>query len=339
MDKEPELFFILGRERSGTTLLQSFLNAHPDIHIPNESPFIRHLYRTYRYETNWNQDKVLGFYEDLLGEPYFRQWSIDREALKSNLLKLAQPDFHSCCIEVLKSGTPDNKTISHFGDKNPQYSLIPEKLLDAFPNAKFICLIRDYRAQVNSMRRVKLETGNIAALANRWVHFSKKLTDFNSNHPNQSLLINYESLVKDPHKVLSNLCEFLKVPYKDEMIEKRTVQVASDEFYSSEHHISVKQEVSEEKISEWKEELSKSQIRLLDTICGEQGKQLGYEPEYPKNVLSWVFSIPGQLYGKAYFSFLKWIYSLPIGLRAWVFKKLIYPNFAFWQENLKDDKS
>ncbi|WP_103919423.1 sulfotransferase [Candidatus Venteria ishoeyi] len=44
---ESAFFFIIGRPRSGTTLLQSILDAHPNILIPGESPLIMRLYMRY----------------------------------------------------------------------------------------------------------------------------------------------------------------------------------------------------------------------------------------------------------------------------------------------------
>ena len=68
-------------------------------------------------------------------------------------LKLKQHDFQSFCKEVLRQG----KNINLIGDKNPSYSLFGNSLIESFPEAKFIWLIRDYRAQVNSMLKVNFE--------------------------------------------------------------------------------------------------------------------------------------------------------------------------------------
>ena len=44
--------FVIGKERSGTTLLQVMLNAHPNIVAPPESRFIIMFYFKYGSKTN-----------------------------------------------------------------------------------------------------------------------------------------------------------------------------------------------------------------------------------------------------------------------------------------------
>ena len=41
----PDPFFIVGVERSGTTMLRLMLNAHPNLAVPFESGFIPSVYQ------------------------------------------------------------------------------------------------------------------------------------------------------------------------------------------------------------------------------------------------------------------------------------------------------
>ena len=53
-------FFILGRPRSGTTLLRTILDAHPNIVIPPENSYLIHLYFKYRHAgVKWESEIVL----------------------------------------------------------------------------------------------------------------------------------------------------------------------------------------------------------------------------------------------------------------------------------------
>ena len=73
MDKQIEgqalssmpLFFIIGRPRSGTTLLRVLFEAHPHVLIPPESPFIISLYKKYGKVTTWDDRVIREFCEDL----------------------------------------------------------------------------------------------------------------------------------------------------------------------------------------------------------------------------------------------------------------------------------
>ena len=59
-------FFIVGRPRSGTTLLRTLFDAHPNVTIPPECQFIVNLYPKYGKTSNWTESLLLSFHEDLL---------------------------------------------------------------------------------------------------------------------------------------------------------------------------------------------------------------------------------------------------------------------------------
>lgn len=51
------MVFIIGRGRSGTTLLQTIMDAHPTIITANESPFIINLKQKYSKINQWSAEK------------------------------------------------------------------------------------------------------------------------------------------------------------------------------------------------------------------------------------------------------------------------------------------
>ena len=110
-------FFILGRERSGTTMLRVNLNNHPKIHIPPESPFIMYLYKKY---VNKKKINLFEFINDLKQEPFLHIWNIDYENLLVILEKTSPPVFSNYCKQILNQHQQENISL---GDKNPTNSL------------------------------------------------------------------------------------------------------------------------------------------------------------------------------------------------------------------------
>src|SRR5579862_4866650 len=79
--------FVLGKERSGTTLLQLMLNVHPGIVAPPESRFIILLFYKYGRIKQWTEKIIVNFCNDLFKEALFRNfWSVIREELQADLL-------------------------------------------------------------------------------------------------------------------------------------------------------------------------------------------------------------------------------------------------------------
>ncbi|MFC2102683.1 sulfotransferase, partial [Bacteroidota bacterium] len=172
-------FFILGRPRSGTTLLRVMLDAHPNVIIPPEFPIIPLLANRFRKTKQWDEVTIRQFVEEIYKKPTFGHRSIedlriDREELTRNLMNLLPKvdlgelfsGFNASSASVFPK-----KDIQSVGDKNPLYSIFIKHLLKIFPKAKFVCLVRDYRDTFCSLRDMNgtpIEAPNVALQASRW---------------------------------------------------------------------------------------------------------------------------------------------------------------------------
>ena len=52
------IFFVVGRPRSGTTLLRMLFDAHPDVTFPPECQFIVNLYPKYKNVNPWKEEDL-----------------------------------------------------------------------------------------------------------------------------------------------------------------------------------------------------------------------------------------------------------------------------------------
>lgn len=335
------VFFIVGRERSGTTLLQVLLDNHPNIIAPTESPFIRHLYRKHAKRKRWDEKNILEFYNDLLDEPYLQLWNIDKKELEHDLLALKEnASFADLCKTVyLHSLSAKGKNdIRLIGDKNPQYSLFIPELLAVFPQAKFIFITRDPRDQVLSMLKVNFEKKLIASLAYRWKHFNQKIEAQRKKYPSQFYELKYEDLVSDPVKKLKEITAFLGVDYTDAMLDtaKRAEFYVNTGSLVKQHHQSLLQPIDPGKVNRWKQEMKEADVRIIDSIAGDLAKAKGYEVKHKNSSLLTLFrALPGITYGRLYFTFLGMMNALPYSWRMLLFRKLIAKQFGFWKENEK----
>jgi hypothetical protein len=63
--REIPIFFILGRPRSGTTLLTTLFNAHPNVRIAPEFPILLPLYQKFRKVKDWDEEAIRSFTDHL----------------------------------------------------------------------------------------------------------------------------------------------------------------------------------------------------------------------------------------------------------------------------------
>src|SRR5689334_21970982 len=89
--KSIPMFFIAGMGRSGTTLLQSLLDANAGILIPFESRLIITLNGKYAKVKHWSKSKILEFHNDLFCDAKYKTlWKVDHEKLKKDLLSVQE---------------------------------------------------------------------------------------------------------------------------------------------------------------------------------------------------------------------------------------------------------
>ena len=146
--KEIPIFFIVGRPRSGTTLLRTLFDAHPNSIVPPECQFIINLFPKYGKITHWHEKDLEEFYSELVKQWLFDLWPLDRQELRENLMACTgEQSYGTICKVVYASyqSVFNHDKILALGDKNPGYAIYTRKLLKIFPKAKFIHIIRDYR--------------------------------------------------------------------------------------------------------------------------------------------------------------------------------------------------
>jgi hypothetical protein len=332
------IFFIVGRERSGTTLLQVLLDNHPNVVIPTESPFIRHLYGRYAQRAQWNEKSILGFYCDLLEEPYINLWHLDKEKLKHHLLSLRDPSFGTLCKAVYfhSLSAKGKGEVRLIGDKNPQYSLFIPQLLKVFPSAKFVFITRDPRDQVMSMMKVNFERRSVSSLAYRWKYFNREIRGQMRKFPGQFHYVKYEDLICEPSAEVERVCRFLGISYDEGMLSAsaRAEAYVNSGSLVKEHHQSLLKPIDPAMAYRWKEKMREKDVMIIDAVAGELMERFRYERKYalvPASV--WLKAFPGRLYGRLYFSFLNTVYALPYSLRMLLFKKLIMKIFGFWKQH------
>src|ERR1035437_486941 len=104
--KKLPIVFIVGIGRSGTSLLQTILDANPEVITANESPFVLFLKQKYSGVKNWNSEKLDEFVVDLYKDIRFALlWKINADDLRKILTSysLAELDFPTICKLVYMS--------------------------------------------------------------------------------------------------------------------------------------------------------------------------------------------------------------------------------------------
>ena len=201
------LIFVGGAPRSGTTLLQKMLDSHPDICGGPEFIHLRHILAL-RNQLNQSVEKG---WIDLI---------CSKEQVDASLVTLT---------ENLLLPAADQQNAHFYSEKTPDNVLFFPQLIDLFPQARFIHLVRDPRATIASLLAVgkRAEVKKVAtspwtssfqgALSHVKQYLEAGLAA-SQQAPDKILTILYENSVSSPELETKKICDFLQIEWSSQMV-------------------------------------------------------------------------------------------------------------------------
>jgi hypothetical protein len=276
----PDPIFIVGFQRSGTTMLRLMLNAHPDIAIPHDSA---ELWRDYarkgaQFDDLRSPGDAVAMIDALLREPRIAAWQTDlpRERLIAEPLPRTFPDIMRRFHEVFAQLHGKH----HWGDKNTGTLGELDRLNAMFPTCRIIHLVRDGRdcALSHTSKEYIHGYANTLQVAIEWrrqVQLCHKMGAMRP--PGRFLEIRYEDLLAEPERQLRRICDFIGVPYAGAMLQ---------------YHRAVDENVPAEKRGlwplldkpplpanayKWKTSMSRADRAVFERNAGDLLAELGYE--------------------------------------------------------------
>jgi hypothetical protein len=282
------IMFILGKERSGTTMLQAMLNAHPNIVAPHESRIIIFMYARYGKVKQWTEKILEEFCTELYEETRFLVfWKLNKEELITDLFSVKDELTYGLIFKIIYCKMAPAKDIKLIFDKNPVYYLFVPELQKIFPEAKYVHIVRDYRDNIVSHQRV-LPSKNPGQLAYRWLRINKHLEMHKLKAPSYWTSIKYEDLVTEPINHMEEICRFIGMPFYASMVEEFSSKLSpvfhenADKKSFTKFHSNVYNPINTKPIAQWKEHMATEQVQIVESIAGPYGKQMyGYEISLP----------------------------------------------------------
>ena len=279
-----EPVFLVGAERSGTTLLRLMLDHHPDIAFHPEFEFSLDLLGP-NGEIPPHSERV-------------RLLEMDR------IFRLAQLNLHEGMdwpeqiLDFLeqfrtRSGKPRVGATVH-----RRFTLLAQLL----PGAKFIHLIRDPRDVAPSAVKMGW-AGNAWAGAGRWVEAEEQWAHLAASlDPSAFLEIRYEDLIREPERELERCCTLFGLPFDPAML-----RYPEDSSYPPPDPTAVER---------WRVSPAR-QNSLVEARVGALLSERGYEASgagpTPPNALSRFFLVCGDRLGRFRFRVRHYGLSLVIG--------------------------
>ncbi|HEY7661150.1 MAG TPA: sulfotransferase [Actinomycetota bacterium] len=271
--------FVVARGRSGTTLLRAMLDAHPELSIPGESHFVPHfVVQRSRYERPDGFD-TRRFGRELLGRWGWtiRRWSLsDEEILRE--IQDPPPSEVTEVVRRLYAAHARAEGKARYGDKTPSYILHIDLLASAFPEARFIHLIRDGRDVARSYLDADFGSQTLGQAAITWDRYVRAGRAAGARlGPERYVEVRYEDLVRDPERVLGELMPFIGLEFDERMLRyhEQADQLVGGLSHSAHHRNLYKPPTPG--LRDWRREFSPRQVAVFEALAGDLLGELGYE--------------------------------------------------------------
>jgi len=272
--------FIVGSARSGTTLLQRMMRSHSKIASPTgESHFFIPLYRnreSYGDLSSANNIKTVLEEMRRISREYVEEdlkgLSFDTDILAEEFRK----ENKSSIVEIIsalmeKNAAGEGK--QRWLEKTPYYVLHIKTILEMFPDAQFINIIRDGRDCALSMlqRKNDLKIFNIYHAATIWKQYvdtAQQAAEHLNN--DQYFELRYEDLTNDSENKLREICVFINENFESSMVDfKKSKDPKSKTPMLS-------KPIQKTNTEKWREGMSKWDITIFESVAGSTLKNNNY---------------------------------------------------------------
>jgi hypothetical protein len=293
--------FIVGASRSGTAMLQSILNRNHDVRLAGETHYFDDLRPRVMGKPLDSMDAAernicANYFRSLTVRPYGKKGDPDQSWLsREDLLDGARDAdgvFDAYCKHL---ASRENATV--WGEKTPRHVFRIAEILELYPDAKIVCMVRDPRAVVASyrdwknqggLRRAEGDPDYLAAIradeerarmsyhivlasmmwrgaANAGFEAQMRFT------PDRARLVRYEDVTDDPEATVRSVTDWLGVDFDPAMLDiplhnSSTIQFAEQAGVSSAPR------------DRWREVLSDREIGVVQKVAGATLRNAGYEP-------------------------------------------------------------
>lgn len=276
-DIEP--IFVVGAPRSGTTLLQLILNAHPDVAIHGEIHFFDAILQLKAEIPAFEDQENLRSFFEQLGRanalryiPGFEQRLM---TVQKRLEQSASPSYE-LFFRLLMEVFAEESGAGRCGEKTPQNIRYLPELVEVFPRAKIVHIVRDPRDVVASLLTMPWAPDSVLLNSLKWKIDMLYMRDFLQTG-GMVHEFHYEDLVAEPEPTLHALCHFIGIDWHPAMLEfnrSADTQIQDEPWKSG-----TRRELNASAVAGWKKKLGPSEARVIQIFSSPFLEHYGYTSE------------------------------------------------------------
>ena len=245
-----------GFYRSGTSLVRRLLDSHSKIHCGPEVKFFKDFYGDYlndelHHVRLFQTLSTLGLTEEEMLSFFGRAFVESHE------------------LAARKAGK------IRWADKNPENVLYLQQWTQLLPGGfVFLQIVRNPLDVLASLKEIGFYKTVPAAFADK-ARLLKTFRDagaaYAARHPESSLTLRYEDIVRTPHATLEYLFSWLGETFEPEVLERFSLPERGEGI--EDPKVKMSQNVHDRSIGRWRRDLTQEEIYTTQSILGDTGAE------------------------------------------------------------------
>lgn len=275
MSADQAPFFIVGVDRSGTTVLRLVLDRG-GVAIPPESMFLADFASVRRAGVLDDPDRAAAFVARVWEHPRVRAWGL-RAKPPQVPLGLTHEQAYRFAVESPFRAYALEHGKDRWADKTPYYLGRLDELDAVWPGARFVVLVRDGRDVALSLLGVPFGPNNVWAAARVWARGIRRGLEAERRFPGRVVTVRYEDFVADPATETARLCEFLDLAFDEDMLAIERTDPAKLDRDKAAWFTGLSEGINAAGAGRWRQDLSPHDQALFVGLAGAELESLGYE--------------------------------------------------------------
>ena len=264
--------YIGGATRSGKTLMRWLLASHPHVAVSRRADMWPRFYARYgdlgRPE---NFDRCL---EAMLARPQIAGLVTDPQEIRTDFA-LGSPTYGRL-FALIQDQYAARCNKPRWGDQSGLIERFTEPVMDAYPDARILHLIRDPRDRHEAVaaRAGPHRPGSAGRSAASWLRSARLARRNATRWPDNYRIVRYETLVCRPEETMREVCAFVGEAYDPEML-----RLGATRRYDHERPQDGGSPVSRAHVGHYRDRISQADLAFIQSIAGRPMDDFGYAHE------------------------------------------------------------
>jgi hypothetical protein len=267
-------FFIVGAQRSGTTMLRLMLNEHSRLCVPFESVFVPAFFRREQEYGDLSDPEVVArMLDDIVADHWVRIGGLVPDPQR---VLDQEPRSYSALVNAIFMAYARLQGKERWGDKTPGYVTDLDLLNELWPDCRVVHLVRDGRDVALSLAGVSWGSSNLVRTAASWRWKTVLGRKMGAMMGGRYFEVCFEDLVQEPDRTLRRICEFLGEHYEPRMLDYIASGHAAMPEQSLKWHRSSISSPDQSRALEWQRRMSLPDQIVFDEVAGDALDLFGY---------------------------------------------------------------